>query len=179
MKRTHQIAYEPHLRRLSLLLIITSAHAQEKGNSPIEYGITAYGIFNLATNGADNDGKMFNDQDSDGYYAGWSERGAGAGIGFSAMWQGYIGLDVQMLYTTHELSGSFNDPLSGQLDFEYTLTQFEFADLAEASYPNRYVTPSISMGAVASKDFSEEGDLSMSGGEADVRVAQGFSKEHG
>ena len=106
------------------------------------------------------------------------QQGAGAGIGFSAMWQGYIGLDVQMLYTTHELSGSFNDPLSGQLDFEYTLTQFDLPILLKAAYPNRYVTPSISMGAVMRKDFSEEGDLSMSGGEADVRVAQGISKEH-
>ena len=63
MKRTHQITRAALAAAVSLLLIITSAHAEEKGNSPIEYGITAYGIFNLATNGADNDGKMFNDQD--------------------------------------------------------------------------------------------------------------------
>ena len=68
---------------------------------------------------------MYTSDDSDDY-AGWSGQGGGAGIGFSAMWQGYVGIDIQMLYTTHELSGSFDDPLSGQLDFNYNLAQFDF-----------------------------------------------------
>ena len=163
---------------VSLLLVITSVHAEEEGHSNVEYGVTTYGIFNLATNGSANDGKVHESEDSMGDYPGLAGQGGGAGLGFSAMWRGYVGIDVQMLYTTHELSGSFDDPLSGQLDFTYKLAQFDFPIMLKAAYPNRYVTPSIAMGPVLRKDFSDIGDEALTGGEADIRVGQGFSEEH-
>ena len=109
MSISNQITRPVFAAIVSLLLVSTSVHAEDKGDSKITYGVTTYGIFNVATNGAANDGKMYTSDDSDDY-AGWSGQGGGAGIGFSAMWQGYVGIDIQMLYTTHELSGSFDDP---------------------------------------------------------------------
>jgi len=157
---------------------MTSVYAEEKGPSTLEYGITTYGIFNYATNGAANDGKIYASEDSSGYYAGWSGQGGGIGLGLSAMWHGYIGIDVQMLYSSHTVSGSFSDPDGGPLDFEYTLTQFDVPIMLKAAYPNRIITPSVSMGAVLRKDFTTISDGSLSGGNADVLDAAGFSKEH-
>ncbi|MGB0645745.1 MAG: hypothetical protein ACPGQS_01160 [Bradymonadia bacterium] len=176
MKITNQITRTVIGAVISLLLVITSGYAEEKGHSNIEYSVTAYGIFNLATNGTAHEGKVYSSDDGD--YAGWSGQGLGAGIGFAAMWQGYVGIDVQMLYNTHALSGSFNDPRGGQLDFNYKLAQFDLPIMLKAAYPNRYLTPTIAMGSVLRKDFSDVDNLSLTGGEADVRVGQGFSTEH-
>ena len=177
MKISNQITGPLFAAIVSLLRVSTSVHAEDKGDSKITYGVTTYGIFNVATNGAANDGKRYNSEGSDDY-AGWSGQGGGTGIGFSAMWQGYVGIDIQMLYTTHELSGSFEDPLSGQLDFNYKLAQFDFPIMFKAAYPNRYVTPSIAVGPVLRKDMSNISDAPLTGGEADIRAGFGFSTEH-
>ena len=94
------------------------------------------------------------------------------------MWRGYVGLNIQMLYTTNQLSGTFVDPMSGQLAFDYELGQFDFPIMFKAAYPTRYVTPSISVGPMLRKDHSDSTVFSLSGGEADVRAPFGFSTEH-
>ena len=50
--------------------------------------------------------------------------------------------------------------------------------MLKAAYPNRYLTPTIAMDPVLRKDFSDNDNLSLTGGEADVRVGTGFSTEH-
>ena len=105
MELTHQIARATLGAFVSLLVMMTPVHAEEKGHRSIEYGITTYGIFSLVRNGAANDGKIFTSQNDNCYYAGWSGQGvgAGAGLGLIAMWRGCVGIDVQMLYTTHSI----------------------------------------------------------------------------
>ena len=83
MKITNQITRSLLGAVISLLLVITPVYAEENGHSNIVYSVTAYGIFNLATNGTANDGRMYKSDDGD--YAGWSGQGGGAGIGFGVM----------------------------------------------------------------------------------------------
>ena len=178
MKLSNKVPWTVMGALVSLLVMMTPLHAEEKEHSNIEYGLTTYGIFNLATNGTANDGKIRSSEVGN-LSPGWEGQGGGAGIGFSAMWQGYVGIDVQVLYTTHELSGSFDDALSGRLDFNYKLAQFDFPVMLKAAYPNSYVTPSVAIGAVLRKDNSTVSDTgSLTGGEADIRVGRGFSTEH-
>ena len=44
-------------------------------------------------------------------------------------------------------------------------------------YPNRYLTPIIAMVSLLRKDFSDVDNLSLEGGEADVRVGQDIAAE--
>ena len=157
-------------------LSISPTKAQEKAQNDIEFGVTAYGIYNSATNGSAHDGKVFAPDDGIAQYPGWSGSGGGFGLGLSAMWRGYVGLDLQVLYTTHQLSGTFDDSGGDQFAFDYTLAQFDVPIMLKAAWPNSYVTPSISVGKVWRKGDTVEGELT--GGVADVRRAFGFSEKH-
>ena len=162
---------------ICVFLLISSAKAQEKPQNEIEFGVTAYGIYNTATNGSANDGKVLAPENGDGDYPGWSGSGGGFGLGLSAMWRGYVGLDLQAIYTTHQLSGTFDDRVGGQFALDYTLAQFDVPIMLKAAWPNSSVTPSISIGKVwrRSADTSE-GELT--GGVADVIKGFGVSQEH-
>ena len=124
---------------ISLMGMIGTVQADEKPQGTMDYSVTAYGLFNTATNGSQYEGKVYRRDDGD--YPGWSGHGGGVGIGFGAMWRGYFGIEIQMLYSSHQLSGTFDDPLGGQLKFDYELSQFDFPILFKAAYPTRYVTP--------------------------------------
>ena len=92
------------------------------------------------------------------------------------MWKGDVGFDFQLIYTTHNLTGTFDDPLSGQLTFDYKVSQFDFPIMLKVAWPTRYITPTISFGKMWRK--GTDINRKLTGGVADSRLPFGYVQEH-
>ncbi|MEE2644689.1 MAG: hypothetical protein VYD19_07125 [Myxococcota bacterium] len=139
-----------HLKRplfmATWLLALNIPALANESKGEIEFAVTGYGIYSTATNGADNEGKLFEYDDVGTTVPGWSGSGGGFALGLSAMWRGYLGLDVQVVRTFHTLEGAFNDARGYKFDFQSESGQYHVPIMLKAAWPTKWVTPTLSAG---------------------------------
>ena len=140
---------------IPILMVFSFAYAghvsaQERSPGVMEYGVTAYGIYSMATNGSEKEGRIYvlNDAET---YPGWSGSGTGVGLGINAMWKGIVGIDMQLHYIERTLEGKFDDPAGYQLEYKDISPKFFVPILLKAAWPTKIVTPTVSIGMAWSK----------------------------
>ena len=134
--------------------------AESKGD--IELGVTAYGVYSYATNGSDHEGQVFQVENALAT-PGWSGSGGGFGVGFSAMWRGYIGLDVQVIKTYQTLKGTFSDPRGTSFSYTQNARQYHIPIMIKTAWPTQWVTPTLSAGLAWRWEDSSTDSLTLEG----------------
>lgn len=166
----------PFFAAFWLLALNTPALANDS-RSELEFAVTGYGIYSMATNGADNEGKLFDPDDTEDMVPGWSGSGGGFAFGLSAMWRGYIGLDVQLIRTSHTLEGTFEDARSYKFNFQSESSQYHVPIMLKAAWPTKWVTPTLSAGFAWLKSDTKRDSVSIEGNGPDETRIYTISQE--
>ena len=124
--------------------------------------MTAYGVYSYATNGSDHEGQIFQIEDAL-VTPGWSGSGGGFGLGLSAMWRGYIGLDVQVIKTYQTLKGTFSDPRGTSFSYKQNARQYHIPIMLKTAWPTKWVTPTLSAGLAWRSEDSGMDSLTLEG----------------
>ena len=94
---------------------------------------------------------------------GWSGTGGGFGMGFTAMWRGYLGLDLQVHDLSHTLEGDFKDPLGYEFSLEAHAPKIHVPVMLKAALPGHTVRPSLSVGISYTASQASRHDIKANG----------------